>query len=149
MVTFGNRPHKLVCTWHVDHAWRENLHQLKDNELKSNVYHNLRVLLEQQDKDRFEILLDLTLNELFKSSFTASFVKYFEIHYAKNKEQWVTCYRKGTLLNTNMFVEAFHRVLKCVHERKSEQKNGQVYFCFTEIGKSGLNVSLNWKKEKH
>ena len=130
--TFGNRSHKLVCTWHVDRAWRENLHQLKNNnnELKANVYHNLRVLLEEQDKDRFEILLDLTLNELSKSSLTVSFGKYFEIHYAKNKEQWAASYRKGTLLNTNMFVEAFHRVLKCVHERKSEQKNGQSVFLF-------------------
>ena len=54
VATFGNRPHKLVCTWHVDRAWRENLHQVKNNELKANVYHNLRVLLEEQDKDRFD-----------------------------------------------------------------------------------------------
>ena len=39
-----NTSHKLVCTWHVDHAWRENLKQLKDSELQAIVYHNLRVL---------------------------------------------------------------------------------------------------------
>ena len=74
VATFGNRPQKLVCTWHVDRTWRENLHQLKNNELKANVYHNLRVLL----KDRLEILLNLTLNKL--SVFSHNLGKYFEIH---------------------------------------------------------------------
>ena len=150
VATFGNRPHKLVCTWHVDRAWRENLHQLKNNELKANVYHNLRVLLEEQDKDRFEILLDLTLNELSKSSLTASFGKYFEIHYAKNKEQWAACYRKGTLLNTNMFVEAFHRVLKYVYMKgKVNKRIDKCIFVLLKLARDkGLNVSLNWKKGK-
>ena len=27
--TFGNKPRKLVCTWHVGRAWREKLKQLE------------------------------------------------------------------------------------------------------------------------
>ena len=34
---------KLVCTWHVDLAWREQLRELKNIEQEVAVYHNLRV----------------------------------------------------------------------------------------------------------
>ena len=142
VATFGNRPNKLVCTWHVNHAWKENLHQLKNYELKANVYHNLRVLLEEQDKDTFEILLDLTLIELSKSSVTDSFLNFFEIHYAKNKE-WAACYRKGTLLNTNMFVEAYHRVLKYLYmEGKVNKRMDKCIFVLLKLARDNTSVFL-------
>lgn len=77
---FGINPQKLVCTWHVDRAWRENLRQLKNSELEALVYHNLRVLLEESDDRKFELLLNQTITELNKSPTTASFGKYFEAH---------------------------------------------------------------------
>ena len=55
VVVFGISPQKLV---HVDRAWRENLKQLKNSELEALVYHNLRVLLEESDEGKFELLLD-------------------------------------------------------------------------------------------
>ena len=61
--TFGNKPRKLVCTWHVDRAWREKLKQLRNSELEATLYHNLRVLLEETDTKTFEDLLRQTLNE--------------------------------------------------------------------------------------
>ena len=73
---FGSKPQKLVCTWHIDRAWRENLKQLKDSELEATVYHNLRVLLEETDAEKFEVLLQQTVKELNSSSITASFGKY-------------------------------------------------------------------------
>ena len=66
VATFENAPHKLVRTWHVDCAWRENLRQLKDSELQATVYHNLRVLLEETDCHKFELLLKETLTQLNK-----------------------------------------------------------------------------------
>ena len=113
--TFGNKPRKLVCTWHVDRAWREKLKQLRNSELEATLYHNLRVLLEETDTKTFEDLLCQTLNELNASRITADFGKYFETHYANTKEQWAACYRKYAFINTNMYVEAFHRVLKYVY----------------------------------
>ena len=112
VAAFANRPNKLLCVWHVDRAWRENIRQLKDPELEATVYHNLRLLLEETDKQKFEILLQQTIKEFKTSSITATFGKYFETHYAKTKEQWAACYRKDAFVNTNMYVEAFHRVLK-------------------------------------
>ena len=45
--TFACTPKKLLCTWHIDRAWREHIKSLKDKELEATVYHNLRVLLEE------------------------------------------------------------------------------------------------------
>ena len=64
IATFESKPHKLVCVWHVDRAWREHLKQLKDSTLQATVYHNLRVLLEETDQHKFELLLDRTIKVL-------------------------------------------------------------------------------------
>lgn len=110
-----NQPKRLFCAWHVDRAWRENLKQFSDNQVKVTIYHNLRVLLEETDINKFETLLEKTLLNLESSTSTASFANYFRTYYGKRKEQWAGCYRKGSLINTNMYVEAFHRVLKYVY----------------------------------
>lgn len=99
-----------------------NLRQFKDSELEATVYHNLRVLLEETDCQTFEMLLHRTVIELKSSSTTASFGKYFETNYAHNKQQWATCYRKETFANTNMYVEAFHRVLKYIYMKGKVNK---------------------------
>ena len=64
VVTFANSPTKLVCAWHVDRAWRENIRHLSDYQLQVTVYHNLRLLLEELDKQKFELLLKQTLEQL-------------------------------------------------------------------------------------
>ena len=38
---FGPGPQKLLCTWHVDRAWRGHLNTIKDRELAQKIYHNL------------------------------------------------------------------------------------------------------------
>ena len=115
--SFHNRPRKLVCTWHLDRAWRENLKLLQDRSLQAQVYHNLRVLLEEPDKSNFENLLDETITQLVTSKATEGFGKYFTTYYAPSKEQWAACYRADASVNTNMYVEAFHRVLKYIFKR--------------------------------
>ena len=115
VASFGNTPHKLVCTWHLDRAWRQNLKHLKDNELQAMVYHNLRVLLEETDQHKFQLLMDQTMKELMTCKATAGFGSYFQTHYATNVKQWAACYRTDAFVNTNMYVEAFHRVLKHVY----------------------------------
>lgn len=60
--TFENEPKKLLCTWHVDRAWRENL--VFTRQLQATIYHNLRVLLEETDTATFETLLHATLQNL-------------------------------------------------------------------------------------
>lgn len=120
--TFACTPKKLLCTWHVDRAWRENIKLLKDIDLEATVYHNLRVLLEECDIQTFESLLESTITNLDKNKSTQGFGKYFSEHYVKRKEQWAACYRKGSCINTNMYVEAFHRVLKYLYMKGKVNK---------------------------
>ncbi len=108
-------PKRLLCTWHVDKAWRKNIDKLADDQLKITIYHNLRVLLDETDVPKFEVLLQRTLQSLRDSPLTCDFADYFECYYVKKKEQWAMCYRKEAAINTNMYVEAFHRVLKYVY----------------------------------
>ncbi len=108
-------PNKLLCIWHVDRAWRENLKQFSNDQLKVTLYHNLRILLEEVDTHKFELLLEQTIKSLRKSSVTCSFADYFDSYYVKRKMQWAACYRKKSFITTNMYVEAFHKVLKYVY----------------------------------
>ena len=57
---FGGNPNKLLCSWHVDRAWRKNLYLITEKELQISVYHNLRILLEETDVTMFEFLLTKT-----------------------------------------------------------------------------------------
>ena len=58
---FGPDTKRILCTWHVDRAWREQLKLIDNRELQAAVYHNLRVLLEETDCDKFEVLLTETV----------------------------------------------------------------------------------------
>ena len=109
---FGEVNNKLLCTWHVDRAWREKLSLIKDKQTQVAVYHNLRVLLEEKDIQKFQILLTKTIQQLQLNDETSSFAEYFIRTYVDRKQQWARCYRQGSFINTNMYVEAFHRVLK-------------------------------------
>ena len=53
--TYGaNNTTKLLCTWHVDRAWRR---ALQDAESRALVYHQLRLLLSEPDKMKCNVLL--------------------------------------------------------------------------------------------
>ena len=53
---FRGTPQKLLCTWHVDRAWRKSLSKVTDKQSQISVYHKLRVLLEERDVERFDLL---------------------------------------------------------------------------------------------
>ena len=72
-------------------------------------------LLEETECHKFEQLLDETVKQLNKSSMTADLGKYFQTYYAINKEEWAACYCKEAFVNTNMYMEAFQRVLNNVY----------------------------------
>ena len=117
---FKIKLHKLLCTWRVDCAWWENLKRVKGKKVQVTVYHNLRVLREETDCQQLGLLSNETVKQWKDLSTTPNFDKYFQTHYANNKNQWAACYCKEAFVNTTMYVEAFHMVLKymyvqCVH----------------------------------
>ena len=65
---FGDGPTKMLYTWHVDKAWRANLHKIHDDvEKRAEVYKYLRMIMEETDSktvmDMMEIVFSLLINE--------------------------------------------------------------------------------------
>ena len=79
---------------------------------------------------------DVNLNALVihlrNSSTTRSFGEYLDKHWVTKKAMWGYCFRTGDGINTNMYVEAFHRVFK--YNYLHGKYNRQVDMClFTLI----------------
>ena len=111
---FGGTPSKLLCMWHVDRSWRKSLNEHVDNnQCCIEIYHQLRVLLLEQNKTEFHLQLQKFMSHLHKNHFR--YFEYFKRNYAGRCEQWAACYRIGCIANTNMFAESFHRLLKFVY----------------------------------
>ena len=113
---------KVLCAWHVDRAWRKALQEhVVEVETRIELYHHLRVLQSELDETKFQLLL-----QQFTSLAAANhsrFYEYFSRFYGNRTEQWASCYRKFMSINTNMYVESFHRLLKVVYlEHKQNRR---------------------------
>ena len=113
---FGNSGiRKLLCSWHVDRAWRKSLTELISVQIERvTIYHHLRTLLQCETMSKFRVLLQNFITWLTEQAYT-HFCEYFQSIYCKRVEEWAFCYRVGTPFNTNMFAESFHRLLKVVY----------------------------------
>ena len=116
----GGGMRKLLCAWHVDKAWRKALDNVKDINIRIELYHFLQALLQENEVTAFRIKLQHFLT--IANNRSKDFHSYFLQYYAKRVEQWASCYRVGTTVNTNMFVESFHRVLKVVYLQHKQNR---------------------------
>ena len=82
--------------------------------------HYLRVLLIEVEEPKYRVALQQLLTILEEKS--TEFHTYFTKYYAKRQEQWASCYRISTTVNTNMFVESFHRLLKIVYLQHKQNR---------------------------
>lgn len=135
---YGGKPKKLLCTWHVDRAWRKNLNKINDKQLQKEVYHMLRVLMEEMDATKFHKILEETIKEWRKNPLVSDFLEYFELYYTQRPQEWAGCYRKRASINTNMYAESFHRVLKYVYLKGKVNK--RMDLC--------INVLLRYARDK-
>ncbi|KAJ8983606.1 hypothetical protein NQ317_004244 [Molorchus minor] len=81
----------LFCTWHVDKAWQQNLAKMK-----------------MTSKKEFSEFLTV----LYTDEATHEMHTYLKQYYFHNRRQWAYCYRKSRGINTNMFLESMHKVIK-------------------------------------
>ena len=110
----GNNMQKLLCIWHIDCTWRKVLNEhVSSQQHRIEIYHQLRVLLQQRDKSASLVSLQQIMSYLHENY--EEFHKYFNTHYVPHIKHWATCYRVGTIINTNMFAEGFHRALKVIY----------------------------------
>ena len=78
--------------------------------------------MEENDVSNFKTVLKDTFLQLNASPITSAFARYFETHYAKRPEEWAACFRKSSNIDTNMYVESFHRTLKYVYMKGKVNK---------------------------
>ena len=112
---------KLLCTWHVDRAWRKAVKaHISSPDDQVEVYHMLRALLQELNEDDFWQCLNSFIQ--FLQPLSPSFAAYMQA-YGERASEWAYCFRRGTLANTNMYVESFHNVLKSAYmERRSNRR---------------------------
>lgn len=112
----GPPTNRLLCSWHVDRAFRRNLSKIKGgNILKGGVYKALRTIMELSDPTIFIQRLDQFIRQCKQDEAVADFGSYIEREYAGRPQLWAYCYRMGLGIHHNMHLEALHRVLKHVH----------------------------------
>lgn len=115
--------HHLICSWHIDKSWTNNLSKIKNVDKRTQVYYACRVLLEELDIEKFEDSLEGFLVDCTVDPDTQSFGDYFEKHYANRTEKWAYCYRKKLEINTNMFLESMNKKIKyCYMEGKKNRR---------------------------
>ena len=56
--------------------------------------------------------LSTLMDWLSNSEHAKAMAEYLQRHYTQKCEMWASCHRLGFGINTNMFVEAFHKVFK-------------------------------------
>ena len=112
---------KLLCAWHIDRSWRNALKEhIATKQTRLEIYHHLRTLLTENEESTFRLLLQQLLSYLDSNEHT--FYSYFKATYCSRLEQWASCFRVGTVVNTNMFIESFHRVLKVVYLQHKQNR---------------------------
>jgi len=112
----GTPAYRLLCTWHIDRAWRKNLLKIKgDAVIKATVYKTVRALLELTCTEQFAVKLHQLMAAAKEDPKTADFACYFEREYASPPKVWAYCHRFGLKVHHNMHLEVMHRVIKHVH----------------------------------
>ena len=119
--TYNDAPKKLLCNWHVDRSWRRAIGNfIKDENEQVSMYHVLRVLMEEVEQEKFHALLEGALVKM--ESTNSRFYDYFKQTYASRYAIWAYTYRKAAGINTNMYAESFHRVLKYIYMKGNVNK---------------------------
>ncbi|XP_026680798.1 uncharacterized protein LOC113468224 [Diaphorina citri] len=110
----GSTAKKLLCTWHVDRAWQGKINLIAKDK-KIVVYRMLKKLQTETCKEKFVVLLQEFLQMLGQDKDLSNFREYFETYYLNRVENWAYCHRLFSNINTNMYLEAMHRVIKHVY----------------------------------
>ena len=102
-----------MFTWHLDKAWKEEFRKkIGDLDIEGHIYKLLRTTLEQTSEVAFQSCLDGTKRKLQSEAKASRFLAYFRKEWIPKQKHWAYCFRKALGINTNMIVEAFHRVFK-------------------------------------
>lgn len=135
----GKVKHRLLCTWHIDRAWRKNLQsKIKNVKKRDLVYKSLRVLLQTVDCSDFESLKKGFIVQILNDPDTKLFGEYFIKYYVSRADCWAYCYRRGCGINTNMRLESLHKILKYIY--LDGKKNKRLDKCIDVLMKAARDI---------
>ena len=106
------QPRKLLCACHVIEAFKRQLVKILNIEKRISVFKDLMVVMKELDINKFNRMYETFMTGLNLDSLTKSYHTYLEENYGNNKEEWAYCHRRGLRINTNMSLEAMHRIVK-------------------------------------
>ena len=103
----GPVPHRLLCSWHVLHNWKDKLSLIRDpeKEKKKLVYKTLKALLKTCVESVFLKGLEKVQKSLKEDEDTLKFYEYFEKNYVPRITVWAYCYRVRLGMNTSMLMK--------------------------------------------
>lgn len=146
----------------IDRSWRHKIGEhIKDKEQQAEFYATLKGLQNETSKAGFRHSLQHVLAWLRERS--PAMASYFEKFYERRPRELASCFWVGTQINTNMFIESFHRTLKEVYfERKQNRHVDHLLFQLRKIsrdkayeqvikpekGKSRVRQRENMKRHK-
>ncbi|KAB0792267.1 hypothetical protein PPYR_14226 [Photinus pyralis] len=114
----GDVPNRLFCSWHIDRAWRTNLAKISSAtseqsvHKRKDVYKFLKNVQTCLSVEEFQYQYNNFINYLQEDPDTSHFYNYFTSYYGHNHSLWAYCHRKGLGINTNMYLESMHRIIK-------------------------------------
>lgn len=108
----GKPNNYLYCTWHVREAWRRNLKKINNTDLRQKFYKQLLDAASETDEIEFQRKIELLINENDNMKDYKDYVQYLKSNYMNQVQRWAYCYRVFSGVNTNMYVESFHKTLK-------------------------------------
>ena len=117
---------RLLCSWHVDRAWKKSLNEKVGNiPAEAELYLKLKTIQQITSENLFESTLQTFVDQTLSADITKSFGEYLAKNWINNKREWGYCFRAGDGINTNMFVEAFHHTLKykCLKRKHNRRVN--------------------------
>ncbi|KAL3189842.1 hypothetical protein MRX96_020863 [Rhipicephalus microplus] len=82
----GAPQQKLHCAWHLDRNWQKKIHECIEKQMRLDVYHNVRHLLEFLDQQEFKEYIQSFLD--IKEAKLRDFMKYFKDNYAVRPQEW-------------------------------------------------------------
>ena len=133
--TFPRPNKKLLCSWHVDRSWRRKLNEhIRDRAVLAEVYAAMKRVQNETNEAVFRRSLQQFL--AWVRGLSEPLATYFEREYARRTREWASCFRLGSRVNTNMFLESFHRVLKEVYlERKQNRRVDHLLYKLLKISR--------------
>lgn len=120
-------PQHLICIWH----WKRNLKKhvlakVGTQPDRDKTWRDVMAVINEIDPAKLKIKFAALVAQLSSNPSTAKFSKYLNT-YTPRLSEMAVAYRQGSLSNTNMISEAFHKLLKyCELGRRSGNRCDRV-----------------------